>query len=153
MSQAHTIHRGKQPGLGRHLLECLLILQCLHLPLPQLEMNILMIPAWSLMDLAQIWLKFTQTRSSWLRRLQALAKLPLQSVPTSQGLRRHQIPPLPAQHLYLKAPVQQIGRSEHLDLSLDRPMVQQPLQTLTAPRQGLAKALSHLRERSVLLKI
>ena len=105
------------------------------------------------MDLAQIWLKFTQTRSSWLRRLQALAKPPLQLAPTHQGLRRHQIPPLPGQHLYLKPPAQQIGRSEHLDLSLDRPMAQQLLQTLTAPRQGLAKALSHLRERSVLLKI
>ena len=105
------------------------------------------------MDLAQIWLKFTQTRSRWLRRLQALAKPPLQLAQTPQGLRRHQIPLLPGQHLYLKAPVQQIGRSEHLDLSLGLPMAQQPLQTLTALRQGQAKALSHLRERSVLLRI
>lgn len=108
-----------------------------------------MVPAWSLMALAHTWPKFTQTRSRWLRKLQVLEKLHLQQVPPPQGRRHRQISRLPARHPYPKAPIQQIGQSVRPDLSLDRPMAQRHQQTPTAPRQGLAKALFHLRERLV----
>lgn len=105
------------------------------------------------MALAQIWPKFTLTRSRWLRRLQVLGNLHLRQAPPLQGRRHLQTPPLPVRHLYLKVPTQQIGQSVHLDLSLDHPMAQRHQHNLTAPTQDLAKALFHLRERLVLHKL
>ncbi len=103
----------------------------------------------SLMALAQIWPKFTQTRSRWLRRLQVLEKLHLQQVQPPQGHPRLQIPHLPNRHLYLKAPTQQIDQSVHLDLLLDSPTARKRQHTLIAPLQDPAKVLCRLRERLV----
>ena len=111
-----------------------------------------MVPARSLMALAQTWPKFIQTRSRWLRRLQVLEKFHLQQAQPPQGRQRLQISRLPVQNLYLKARVRQIGQSVHLDLPLDRPMAQQPQQTPTAPRQDLVKVPFRLRESLVQLK-
>ena len=111
-----------------------------------------MVPTPFLMVLAQIWPKFTQTRSRWLRKLWVLESSPLQQAPPSQARRRLRNLRLPVQHLSLKGPMQQMVQSVYLGLLLDRLMAQRHQHTLTAPLQDLAEAPSRLHESSVLPK-